>query len=152
MKGGKGSSFSKDELTKLLQELGFMVEYANGKGKQSGKGDHIVYVHEEYRDIKIVIPNARKDLKENLMSTICSNLVIIMDITGTDTSTFIRKEGVEGKILKTLKKAKNNICSLFSTTLRNRLGLRNDDEVLAYIEEQKKSIQEAREQDFLISG
>ena len=31
MKGGKGSSFSKDGLVKLLQELGLVIDFAGGK-------------------------------------------------------------------------------------------------------------------------
>ena len=43
--------------------------------------------------------------------------------------------------MKTIRKSQYNICGLFSTTLRNRLGLRDDNEVLAYVEKQKNSIQ-----------
>ena len=135
MTNGRGTKFSKDALVKLLHELDFEMEYARGK-KQAGKGDHVIYSHVDYKDLKIVIPNARKDLNENEMSNICANLIIIMTILGMDTSRFQRKEGIEGKLMKTVKNSEKDICVLFTPVTKNILGVKDKKGILIYMKNQ----------------
>ena len=99
-----------------------------------GKGDHQVYVHPEFRDVKVVVPSKEKDIKENVMSNICDSLVIIMIVTGMDTSRFKRKEGIEGKIMKTINNSRKNPCILFSNSVKKHLNLADDNDVYNYIQ------------------
>ena len=132
------SKYDRRELVDILINLGFSVDINNGK--VMGKGDHTVYSHKLYDELKVCVP-IRKSLSENEMSGICSNLVIILKILGEDVSDmFTHKEGVEGKLMKTIKNAEKNICSIFSLTARNCLGLRDDDEILDYIERKRNEI------------
>ena len=139
MAKGNNSKYSRRELIDIIIRLGFSVDYNNGK--PMGKGDHVIFSHNVYKDLKVNVP-ARKDLGENEMSDICSNIIIIMKILDLDTSIFTHKEGVEGKLMKTAKNAEKNICILFTTIVKNCLGLRDDQEILAYIETHKKKIKE----------
>ena len=128
------SVYKKDDLIQILNTLDFEMEYVDGK--QAGKGDHVIYSHVEYKDLKLVIPSSRKNLSEDEMSSICSNLVIIMNIFGMDTSRFKRKEGVEGKIMKTVKNADKDFCVLFSQTAKNCLGLTDEKSIARYMKKQ----------------
>lgn len=139
MAKGNNSKYSRRELIDIIIRLGFSVDYNNGK--PMGKGDHVIFSHNVYKDLKVNVP-ARKDLGENEMSDICSNIIIIMKILDLDTSIFTHKEGVEGKLMKTAKNAEKNICILFTTIVKNCLGLRDDQEILAHIETHKKKIKE----------
>ena len=132
------AKYSRKELLKIVSQLGFSEDTNNGK--VMGKGDHVVYVHKTYTDLKVNIP-VRKDLGENEMSNICGNLVIIMKILGMDTSIFTHKEGVEGKLMKTVKNAEKNICVLFTTTVKNCLGLKDEQDIKDYIKKAAKNVQ-----------
>ena len=136
---GKGDNrkYSRRELLKIVTNLGFSIDKLNGK--HLGKGDHVVYSHHTYKDLKVNIPD-RPNLGENEMSDICSNIIIIMHILGLDTSIFKHKEGVEGKLMKTAKNAEKNICILFTPIVKNCLGVRDEQEILEYIEKTKKKI------------
>ena len=138
---GKGNNarYSRRELIEIVSKLGFSVDKNNGK--VTGKGDHVVYSHEIYKDLKVNIP-VRKDLGENEMSNICGNIIIIMKILGKDISIFKSKEGVEGKLTKTAKNAEKDICILFTTVVKNCLGVRDENDILAYIKTTSKKIQE----------
>lgn len=137
MARGNNYKYSRRELIDIIVSLGFSVDVNNGKVK--GKGDHIVYTHDVYKDLKVNVP-MRKDLAENEMSDICSNIIIIMKILDMDTSIFTHKEGVEGKLMKTAKNAEKNICILFTTIVKNCLGVRTEQEILDYIEFHKEAI------------
>ena len=137
---GRGAKYSKDELIKLLSELDFSVEYVNGK--QAGRGDHVIYSHSEYKDLKIVVPNARKVLNENEMSNICSNLVIIMTILGMDTSMFKHKEGVEGKMMKTVKNSEKDFFVLFTPVTKKCLGVNDEMQIAKYMKKQIEKYQQ----------
>ena len=143
MSCGRGAKYSKDELIRLLTDMDFSMDFLNGK--QLGKGDHVVYSHSQYKDLKIVIPNAKKDLNENEMSNICSNLVIIMKILGMDTSIFKRKEGIEGKLKKTVKNAEKDIFVLFTPVVKHCLGVNSEKEILMYIKKQMEKYQKLDE-------
>lgn len=136
---GKNAKYSKDDLVDILNELDFEREYIHGK--QAGKGDHVIYSHEDYKDLKIVVPNARKDLNENEMSNICSNLVIIMTILGMDTSRFTHKEGVEGKIMKTVKNAEKDFFVLFNPVTKKCLGVNDEMQIATYMKKQMDKYQ-----------
>ena len=71
MARGNNYKYSRKELLDIVIKLGFSVDKNNGKTK--GKGDHIVYSHHTFKDLKVNIPK-RKDLAENEMSDICSNI------------------------------------------------------------------------------
>ena len=134
----KNAKYSRDDWIDILHELDIEKEYE--KGKQLGKGDHALFSHVDYKDLKLVVPH-RKDLSENEMSNICSNLVIIMRILGTDTSRFKHKEGVEGKIMKTVKNAEKDLCVLFNSTTKNCLGVRDKREIGIYMKKQMEKYQ-----------
>lgn len=134
---GNNYKYGRRELIDIVTNLGFSVDTNNGK--TMGKGDHVVYSHSVYKDLKVNIP-FRKDLGENEMSDICSNIIIIMRILGLDTSIFKSKEGVEGKLMKTAKNAEKNICILFTTVVKNCLGLRDENDIKKYIEDASRKI------------
>lgn len=136
---GNNSKYSRRELIDILIELGFSVDTNNGK--VMGKGDHTIYSHRLYKDLKVNVP-IRKDLGENEMSNICGNLIIIMRILGLDTSRFKHKEGVEGKLMKTVKNAEKDICILFTTIVKNCLGLLDEQDILDYIERTSNEVKE----------
>jgi len=140
---GKGNNYkySRRELIDIVTRLGFSPDKNNGK--MMGKGDHIVYSHSLYQDLKVNIPY-HKDLGENEMSDICSNIIIIMKILDIDTSIFKHKEGVEGKLMKTAKNAEKNICILFTIVVKNCLGLRDEQDILDYIERTKREIKNSK--------
>ena len=94
------AKYERNELIPILLQLGFEVDTCNGK--HLGKGDHIVYSHHDYHDIKVNVPQ-RKSLNENEMSDICSSLVLIMHILDKDMSIYTKKNGVEGKLSKAIK-------------------------------------------------
>lgn len=106
-----------------------------------GKGDHVIYSHHTFKDLKVNVP-VRKDLGENEMSDICSNIIIVMKILDIDTSIFKHKEGVEGKLMKMARNADKNVCVLFTTVVKNCLGVRDENEILEYIEKHKAKIKE----------
>lgn len=132
------AKYNRKELLEIVAQIGLSPDKNNGR--TMGKGDHIVYTHEIYKDLKVNIP-VRKDLGENEMSNICGNLIIIMKILGMDTSIFTHKEGVEGKLMKTAKNAEKNICVLFSTTVKNCLGLKDEKDIEEYINKTSKKVQ-----------
>lgn len=134
MARGNNKKYSRRELIDIILSLGFEADQNNGK--RLGKGDHVVYSHHTYKDLKINIP-MRKDLSENEMSDACSNIIIIMKILDIDTSIFKHKEGVEGKLMKTARNAEKNVCVLFTTVVKNCLGLKSDEEIINYIEKHK---------------
>ena len=136
---GRGDNFkySRRELEKIARDIGFSPDKNNGK--QQGKGDHVVWSHEVYPDLKLVIP-VRTNLCENEMSDICANIIITMRILGKDTSIFTHKEGVEGKLMKAAKNAEKNICSLFSPIAKRSLGLHDEQDIVKYIEKTKKRL------------
>ena len=138
---GNNYKYSRRELIDIVTKLGFSVDTNNGK--TMGKGDHVVYSHALYKELKVNIP-VRKDLGENEMSDICSNIVIIMKILGVETSIFTHKEGVEGKLMKTAKNAEKDICILFTTVVKNCLGVRDEKEIKAYIVQKQQEIEAAR--------
>lgn len=137
MARGNNKKYSRRELIDIVVSLGFSIDTNNGK--PMGKGDHVIYSHNTYKDLKVNIP-VRKDLGENEMSDICSNIIIIMKILDMDTSMFTHKEGVEGKLMKMAKNADKNICILFTTVVKNCLGVRDEQEILNYIQTQKTKI------------
>ena len=137
---GNNYKYSRRELVDIVIKLGFSVDKNNGK--TMGKGDHVVYSHKIYKELKVNIP-VRKDLAENEMSDICSNIIIIMKILGLDTSIFVHKEGVEGKLMKMAKNAEKDICILFTTVVKNCLGVREEHEIKEYIEQKKAEIEAA---------
>ena len=139
MAGHNNSKYDRREVEKLITSLGFEVDRNNGKAL--GKGAHIVYSHYLYEDLKINIPAHNKTLKENEMSNICGNLIIVMEILGLDTSRFSSKEGVEGKLMKTAKAFKKNPCILFTPIVKHCLGLNDEEDILEYIEKTKKKIE-----------
>ena len=137
---GNNNKYSRKELLNIITRLGFSPDKNNGK--VMGKGDHVVYVHKVHQDLKLTIP-VRKDLCENEMSDICSNIIITMRILGLDTSIFKTKEGVEGKLMKAHKNAEKNICILFSPVTKKCLGLTDEQDITNYIESAIKKIHEA---------
>ena len=62
------AKYDRDELIKILLDFGFEVDRCNGKHLE--KGDHVVYVHIDYQDIKVNVPY-RRSLSENEMYDIC---------------------------------------------------------------------------------
>ena len=136
---GNNQKYSRRELEQIIKDLGFRPDSNNGK--VMGKGDHNVWVHEIYQDLKLVIPMAHRELCENEMSDICANIIIAMKVLGMDISKFTHKEGIEGKLMKTAKNAEKNICILFSPISKRSLGLNDEKDILNYIEETKKKIQ-----------
>lgn len=136
---GKGNNqkYSRKDLEKLISGMGFKPDTNNGK--HLGKGDHVVWVHERYQDIKLVIPKHR-ELCENEMSDICANIIIVMSILGMDTSIFTHKEGIEGKLMKTAKNAQKDICILFSKTTKNCLGINEREDILEYVRNAQEKV------------
>ena len=112
-------------------------------GKHLGKGDHIVYSHHDYDDIKVNVPR-RKSLNENEMSDICSSLVLILYILDIDTSSFTKTNGVEGKLVKAIKNSKKDIRILFTQFTKRCLGLKDEDDYYRYIDETKQKIMESK--------
>ena len=127
------AKYSRDELIDIILSLGFSRDTVRGKG------DHVLYSHALYKDLKVNIP-ARKDLGSNEMSDICSCIIIIMKILQLDTSVFKYKEGVVGKLRSTAKNAEKDICILFSTTVKNCLGVKTAEDIKNYIKLQQEKL------------
>ena len=140
---GDTSKYDRKEVESVVRDLGFEDDVNNGKVQ--GKGDHRVWSHTIYKGLKVVIPTYQS-LNENEMSNICANVVIIMIVMGMDTSRFKRKEGVEGKFRNAVRNAEKDICILFTTTTKNVLGLREEEEILAYVERTKAELRDKIEQ------
>ena len=135
------AKYERDDLIRILLDLGFEVDSCNGK--HLGKGDHIVYAHSEYDDIKVNVPR-RKSLNENEMSDICSSLVLILYVLDIDTSNFKKKNGVEGKLVKALNNSKKDIRILYTQFTKRCLGLKDEEDYFKYIEETKQKLKESK--------
>jgi len=132
---GKGNNekYNRKELEKVITKLGFLPTTL-------GKGDHVVWEHEIYKALKLTIPTHR-DLGENVMSVLCSNIIITMKVLNMDTSIFKHKEGIEGKLMKTVKNAEDDVRTLFTSIItRKVLGLNDDKDILEYIEKAKQKV------------
>lgn len=138
---GNNSKYSRREVVDILVELGFSIDVNNGR--PLGKGDHVVYVHYIYEELKVNVP-VRKDLGENEMSDICANIVIIMKILGISTDRFKNREGVEGKLRNAARNAEKDICILFTPIVKHCLGLKDEKDIQAYMERTAKKVQEAK--------
>jgi len=58
-----------------------------------------------------------------------------------DTSIFKHKEGIEGKLMKTVKNAEDDVRTLFTSIItRKVLGLNDDKDILEYIEKAKQKV------------
>ena len=133
--------YEKSEFIDIIADLGF--EKLQRNGKTGGKGDHIVYVNKEYPDIKIAIPD-RKTLNENEMSDMCSSLVLVMYILDKDMSVYTKKNGVEGKLSKTIQNSKKDIRILYTPFARRCLGLSDENDFINYINNTKEKLKETQ--------
>ena len=132
---GKGNNekYNRKEFEKIITGIGFSPTGL-------GKGDHIVWEHKIYKDLKLVIPTHR-ELGDNAMTNIGSNLIIAMYILGEDISIFKHKEGIEGKLKNIAGKIKkDNLTALFTPTARKCLGLNDDNDILEYIKNAKRKV------------
>lgn len=135
---GDNRKYPKEDVDEIVKKIGFTPERVNGKKK--GKGDHTVMAHSDCPDLKINIPT--RDLAENELSSICSTVVIAMHILGLNTSCFKNKEGVEGKFMKSAKQLKKDPEALFKPPVRKMLGLNDGEDVVRYINDTKRRVQE----------
>ena len=132
------------DVLRILKDLGFEEQIVKGTGKKVlGKGDHTVYRHNIYHDIKIVIPFHRM-LDENDLQTICGEVMIALKILGKSDEELLKlfpyKEGVVGKFRNAIKRP---IPTLFTSFVRTSIGLPYDateEECCDYIEKMKKNI------------
>lgn len=139
---GDNAKYDRKEVLRILDKIGFIPDVDVKGGGYKGKGDHVVYVHKEYNDIKLTVPMSasHRMLTENEMSSICDVVIIAMKVLGMDTSIFKRKEGIEGKFMKAAQKSEE---ALFNRYIRTCLGLNDDEAVREYISRVKAQHQKA---------
>lgn len=133
--------YERSEFIDIIVNLGFEISKRNGK--TLGKGDHIVFANKDYPDIKIAIPD-RKTLNENEMSDMCSSLVLTMIILDKDMSIYTKKNGVEGKLRKTIQNSKKDIRILYTPFVRRCLGLSDENDFINYINSTKEKLKETQ--------
>ena len=142
MGANNNKKYSRKEIKKIVEDIGFVEDRVNGKTK--GKGDHVVMSHSLCPGYQINVP-VRSDLPENEMNRICALVAIVIDALGLDKSRFKSKEGVEGKIRNSLKQLIKNPAVLFDRHTRNVLNLQDDNEVIEYIEKTKANIRKKKQ-------
>ena len=133
MGSANNTKYSRDELEKIVKRLGYIRE------EKKDNGDHRVFEHKIYKDLKVLI-TIRKDLSENEIKCASVVIIITMKVLDMDTSIFKGKDGVEGKLHNTAKRAEKNICALFDEHTRKCIGATDDEGVLAYIDKARRKI------------